>query len=68
MASLGCDEQGPLPNDQDLVGPGWFESSWDLMRGLVVREYLHADLGLDEWLAAELFGASDECLAAAHVV
>lgn len=31
-------------------GPGWFDSSWDLIRGLEVREGLPADAGLGEWL------------------
>ena len=32
-------------------GPGWFDSSWELVQGLEVREGLPADAGLDEWLA-----------------
>ena len=32
-------------------GPGWFDSSWELVNGLEVREGLPADAGLDEWLA-----------------
>jgi hypothetical protein len=31
-------------------GPGWFDSSWDLNRGLEVREGLPADVRLNEWL------------------
>ena len=31
-------------------GPGWFGSSWDLERGLDVREGLPADARLHEWL------------------
>jgi hypothetical protein len=32
------------------VGPGWYDSSWDLRRGLIVREGLPADATLHEWL------------------
>ncbi len=33
-----------------LSGPGWYESSWDLTQGLVVRESTAAGAGkLDEW-------------------
>jgi len=31
-------------------GPGWFDSSWDLACGLVVREGLPGDASLNEWL------------------
>ena len=65
MASLGFGEQDLADNEREAVGPGWFESSWDLMRGLVVREGTRTDLSLDEWLEAELFRASDERFAAA---
>jgi len=34
-----------------LAGPGWYESSWDLKRGLDVREGLPADVQLNEWIA-----------------
>jgi len=37
--------------DDESHGPGWFDSSWELGRGLEVREGLPADAGLDEWLA-----------------
>ena len=33
-------------------GPGWFESSWELIRGLDVREGPPSDARLVEWLAA----------------
>ena len=33
-------------------GPGWFESSWELVRGLEVREGLPGDARLNEWLEA----------------
>lgn len=37
-------------------GPGWFESSWELVRGLEVREGLPGNAGLNEWLALCLAG------------
>jgi hypothetical protein len=37
-------------------GPGWFDSSWDLQRGLEVREGLPGNASLNEWLAACLQG------------
>ena len=36
------------------VGPGWYESSWDLQRGLVVSEGLPNDASLHEWLEHHL--------------
>ena len=33
-------------------GPGWFDSSWELVRGLEVREGLPSDARLTEWLEA----------------
>jgi hypothetical protein len=35
-------------------GPGWFESSWDLQRGLDVREGLPSDCRWQEWVEAWL--------------
>jgi len=32
------------------AGPGWFESSWDLRRGLEVRESGDADARLRSWI------------------
>ena len=32
-------------------GPGWFDSSWDLLCGLEVREGLSSDTPLNDWLA-----------------
>lgn len=40
----------------DAAGPGWFESSWELVRGLEVREGLPGDAQLHEWLEACLRG------------
>jgi len=31
-------------------GAGWYESSWDLLRGLEVREGLPGDMTANEWL------------------
>lgn len=31
-------------------GPGWFDSSWDLVRGLEVRDGLPGNTGSNEWL------------------
>ncbi|HEY0858884.1 MAG TPA: hypothetical protein VGE16_17600 [Albitalea sp.] len=39
-------------------GPGWYDSSWDLQRGLIVREGLPRDASLHEWLQHELCGAA----------
>jgi len=35
-------------------GPGWYESSSDLLRGLEVREGLPGDASLGEWLSMHL--------------
>ena len=32
------------------VGPGWYESSRDLKRGLTVLEGLPAEMALNDWL------------------
>jgi len=42
-----------LPADDAIEivkGPGWFDSSWDLVHGLEVREGLPGDAQLHEWL------------------
>ena len=36
------------------VGPGWFDSSWELQNGLQVKEGLPADLPLHGWIDAWL--------------
>ena len=41
---LAADVESPLK------GPGWFDSSWDLVSGLDVREGLPGDARLNEWL------------------
>ena len=45
-ASGGTTDAMPDPS----TGPGWYDSSWELRRGLVVREGLPADARLHEWL------------------
>ena len=37
-------------------GPGWFDSSWELVQGLDVREGLPGDARLTEWLSVCLRG------------
>ena len=39
-----------IDDDEAPRGPGWFNSSWELGRGLDVREGLPCDAGLYEWL------------------
>lgn len=53
MATGGGDAQ-ELPeaaegSRDEPHGPGWHESSWELRRGLEVREGMPADLSLAEW-------------------
>jgi hypothetical protein len=37
--------------DDEPLGPGWFDSSWDLVRGLEVREAAPSEAPLNDWLA-----------------
>ena len=54
-ADDGPDETGSGRDGTARPGTGrWVESSWDLRRGLTVREGLPPDADLDEWLAAML--------------
>ncbi len=39
----------PGPRRGPAAGAGWYESSWDLMRGLEVREGPPADAAPGEW-------------------
>ena len=50
-AGLAAEEMAPR-------GPGWFQSSWELVCGLEVREGLPGDARLNEWLAVCLRGES----------
>ena len=38
--------------DDPPPGPGWFDSSWELIRGLEVHEGLPLDARLHDWLRA----------------
>jgi len=49
-------EQCLMPEDTLMKDPGWFDSSWELVRGLEVREGLPGDARLNEWLAVCLRG------------
>ena len=62
MVEEPCDrtQEEQVLEDANPIGPGWFDSSWDLMRGLIVSEGLPADAELDEWLAGELTGGVEE--------
>jgi len=48
MTDFTCTTAEPC---DPLAGPGWYDSSWDLERGLDVREGLPADVQLNEWIA-----------------
>jgi hypothetical protein len=50
----GADDDAAIAGEPR--GPGWFDSSWDLVNGLDVCEGLPADAGLDEWLAVYAAG------------
>ena len=43
---------GAEPARDSLVGPGWYDSSFDLRKGLDVREGLPAEPQLHEWIEA----------------
>ena len=56
-AAIACPPAAPADtlDDVDLpLGPGWFDSSWDLRCGLDVSEGLPANASVDEWLMAPL--------------
>ena len=52
---LAASRAGPLAATPGAVGvgPGWFESSWDLRRGLVVSEADHDGLLAWSWRLPE---------------
>ncbi len=61
VAAPATEKQHPAPDDpmpRALVGPGWYESTWDLISGLEVTEVLNADqddrrrAASVEWLSA----------------
>ena len=45
LASAATIDDAYLP-----LGPGWFDSSWDLKRGLEVNEGLPANASVNEWV------------------
>ena len=51
-------------NDEPLLGPGWFDSSWDLVCGLDVREAAASDTPLNDWLVWCLKAAAEDLSAA----
>lgn len=53
--------------DEPPQGPGWFDSSWELIRGLEVHEGLPFDARLHDRLRACLRGESDARVDAALV-
>ena len=50
-------------DDEPLLGPGWFDSSWDLESGLDVREAAPSDTPLNDWLAWCLRAAAEDSAA-----
>lgn len=51
-AMVTAAEAGAAQPPIDGAGPGWFESSWELVRGVEVREGLPGDAQLHEWIEA----------------
>ena len=56
-AGSAASDTGEVGSAACESGPGWYDSSWDLQRGLIVREGLPRDANLHEWLQHELLGA-----------
>jgi hypothetical protein len=52
-------------DDDESIGPGWFDSSRELQRGLLVMEGLPEDVELGEWLRFIMAGAPAEAVVAA---
>ena len=46
--------------DDEPLGPGWFDSSWDLVCGLEVREAAPSDTPLNDWLSWCLRAAAED--------
>jgi len=46
--------ENPPASRSAPVGPGWFDSSWELRSGLQVKEGLPSDLPLQGWIEAWL--------------
>lgn len=57
QAHDGADMPASAGMPEHDAGPGWYDSSWDLRRGLIVREGLPRDAQLHEWLQHELLGS-----------
>lgn len=62
LQALNLAEAAP----DDWPGPGWFDSSGDLLRGLEVHEGLPSDAPLNDWLALWLRTAPADSAAAAQ--
>jgi hypothetical protein len=50
LRALRLDDAEVAAEVPEPQGPGWFDSSWELVRGLDVREGLPGDAGVYEWL------------------
>jgi hypothetical protein len=58
LALVTVDTPGPRHDGnerQRLAGPGWFDSSWELQRGLEVREGWSDDDRVHGWIEDFLF-------------
>jgi hypothetical protein len=55
-ACLMAEARHDAGQSEHRPGPGWFDSSWDLQRGLDVREGLPDDAKLHEWIEVCLRG------------
>ena len=53
-----------MNNTTHPIGPGWFDSSLDLLSGLDVVEADHADLDLPSWIEVFLAGVAAQPRAA----
>jgi hypothetical protein len=47
------------PDDDRPQGPGWFDSSWELIRGLEVNEAAPFDARVNDWFEASVRAAND---------
>jgi hypothetical protein len=56
-----------VQEEQRTKEPGWFDSSWELVRGFEVREGLPGDARLNGWLAACLRAESRPAMAAGRL-
>jgi hypothetical protein len=50
LALAAVDTTGPRQDRASRAGPGWFDSSWDLHRGLDVREGWSEDDRVHGWI------------------